>query len=434
MSVPGEEPQARMEILSLGIATPPAASAPSGEGEAQTFWQLLAGWPLALLLVCTACGSSTGWFYWRYHVNPLPALQLPLLPIVRVEDDALVVGTSNGNLLAEVGNYPDDLSAYLYWKYLQSLKVLQGSETLIQTKEDPEHPRYLLCVVLKDDIVTQPNRMLELKNAGYIDGFALSSPPTFEIRQWEKETRLFDAAYSDPVKQRLLQFPQMSLTSAVAKFILFKIRTDRRVREKLEPVEGKTLSAADANEFAADMIAVAKFYDIPLQMLLGIGAMENNYLDVRGDLQHAVWTRHLHHGDIVLKRRGRRYLISNYSIGPWQMTRETLRYVHSLYLKDKRDYTQLPPRLRPPKKLDLDQVDTHVLTTYAGLLLRKLLDDFNGDVAKAQGAYNGGPGNPNAQYSEGVSMVADYAHRVLSMAAGRKGNAVAETGLTTSPH
>jgi hypothetical protein len=97
----------------------------------------------------------------------------------------------------------------------------------------------------------------------------------------------------------------------------------------------------------------------------------------------------------------------------WQITRETLRYAHELYHKDKRDYSQLPARLRPPEKLEFDLSDSHVLTTYAGLLLRDLLDRFDGDVARAVGAYNGGPRNPNPQYAAGVSLVADYARNIL---------------------
>jgi hypothetical protein len=161
--------------------------------------------------------------------------------------------------------------------------------------------------------------------------------------------------------------------------------------------------------------------------------MENNYMDVRGDLHHSVWKRRAQPGDIVLLRRNGRVLVSNYSTGPWQITRETLRYAYRLFLDDKqRDYSQLPERLRPPRRLDLDHVDSHVLTTYAGLLLRNLIDYFHGDVDKAAGAYNGGRIQPNMKYAEGVSMVADYAHRVLSMAAGRKGNAVEERKLNVS--
>src|SRR5512146_2264047 len=144
--------------------------------------------------------------------------------------------------------------------------------------------------------------------------------------------------------------------------------------------------------------------------------MENNYLDVRGDLEHKVWKRKAQPGDIVLKRRRGRVLVLNYSIGVWQITRETLRYAHQLFLADKRDYSQLPERLRPSKELDLDQVDSHVLTTYAGLLIRDLLDRFGGDVTKAIGAYNGGPRNPNPSYAEGVATVADYARNVLQQA------------------
>jgi hypothetical protein len=143
--------------------------------------------------------------------------------------------------------------------------------------------------------------------------------------------------------------------------------------------------------------------------------MVNNYLSIRGDLTHSIWKRRAAKDDIVLKRRRRRVLVSNYSVGVWQITRETLRYAHALYLKDKdkRDYGELPERLVPPDTLELDVTDSHVLTTYAGLLLRDLLDQFGGDVEKAVGAYNGGPRNPNPQYAEGVQMVASYARNVL---------------------
>jgi hypothetical protein len=61
-------------------------------------------------------------------------------------------------------------------------------------------------------------------------------------------------------------------------------------------------------------------------------------------------------------------------------------------------------------------VDDAVLTTYAGLLLRGLLDHFGGDVEKATGAYNGGVKAPNPAYASGVKGVAQYARRVLEHA------------------
>jgi len=109
-------------------------------------------------------------------------------------------------------------------------------------------------------------------------------------------------------------------------------------------------------------------------------------------------------------------MVSDYAMGIWQITRETLRAAHQLYLHDKRDYSQLPARLRPPRQLDLNNVNDAVLTTYAGLLLRDLLDHFGGDVEKAIGAYNGGVRTPNPDYASGVKNVADYARRILEHA------------------
>jgi hypothetical protein len=80
-------------------------------------------------------------------------------------------------------------------------------------------------------------------------------------------------------------------------------------------------------------------------------------------------------------------------------------------LKDKRHYDELPPRLRPSRYLDVNSVNSEVLTTYAGLVLRDLLDRFGGDVDQAIGAYNGGIRNPNPAYAAGVKNVALYARR-----------------------
>jgi hypothetical protein len=106
--------------------------------------------------------------------------------------------------------------------------------------------------------------------------------------------------------------------------------------------------------------------------MLGIGAMENNYMNVRGDLENAAWKARPQPGDIVLRRVRGRVLVRNDSVGLWQITRESLRYAHALYLRDKRDYSLLSERLRPEKVLDLNNIDPQVLTTYAGLLLQDL--------------------------------------------------------------
>jgi hypothetical protein len=63
------------------------------------------------------------------------------------------------------------------------------------------------------------------------------------------------------------------------------------------------------------MIIVARFYKVPLASFMGIAALENNYMILSGDLEHAVWKRRAQEGDIVLKRRGLRVLVLNYATG-----------------------------------------------------------------------------------------------------------------------
>lgn len=84
-----------------------------------------------------------------------------------------------------------------------------------------------------------------------------------------------------------------------------------------------------------------------------------------------------------------------------------------------------PDHLRPPRELDVAGLDKVVLTTYAGLLFRNLLDRFDGDAGTAAGAYNGGPGKPNAKYEADVEMVARYARRVMEQAAALRSQKVA---------
>jgi hypothetical protein len=213
------------------------------------------------------------------------------------------------------------------------------------------------------------------------------------------------------------------LRALLRRFIRFKSTTDRRVRKRIEPIP-PILTSGDAQRLAGDIIAVAEFYELPLEYLLGIGAMENNYMVARGDLKHSIWKRRPARDDIVLEHRKGRVRVLNDSGGVWQITRETLRLVHRLYLNDKRDYTQLPEHLRPPKELKVNEVEPEVLTTYAGLLLLDLLDFFNGDVSLAVGAYNGGPGNPNLRYHEGVRSAALHARSVLEHAAALNGESV----------
>ena len=389
----------------------------------------------ALAVLCAmALLTASGWISFRTWPRPIPLAAQPLLS-VHFDHGNMVVPLPTKALLAEVGRFDDEISAYLWFDYLRSRPGIDGSQVLLTVNENDQVPIWVIEVVLPNDGLVGIPFLAQLEAQGFIEGFDLVFTVPSQVEKRKHQTSLFVATYRRPVEDRLETLPRKQLLPATARFLAFKSQTDPRVRA-LSESRPSSLSHDQAIELAADIVAVADFYDLPLDVFLGIGAMENNYLSIRGDVDHAIWKRKPAKDDIILKRRRGRVLVSDYSVGIWQITRETLRYAHSLYLKDKRDYSQLPERLRPPKVPELDVTDSHVLTTYAGLLLRDLLDRFNGDIEKAVGAYNGGPRNPNAQYAAGVQLVAVYARNILERVTATNEQASVESlerGMSASP-
>lgn len=374
---------------------------------------------LAAGMVAGACIAS-GWaLYVKYRLPQAPAAPTLTHP------------PANAVFLCKVATFRDELFAYLMYQHYRSTKAFSGDELLLRYEHRSEPAEYQVLLVLSNDLMSTVERVAALAEAQLIEefGWALAAGPTLDT--YRKQTRLFVSAYNLPVKRKMEDLSKAELHALLRRFLRFKSTTDPRVRRRIEPVPA-TLSSGEANRLAGDIIAVAEFYELPLEFLLGIGAMENNYMNVRGDLTHSIWKKRPAKDDIVLERRRGRVRVLNDSAGVWQITRETLRMVHERYLEDKRDYALLPEHLRPPEQLHVEKVDPDVLTTYAGLLLRNLLDYFEGDIAKAIGAYNGGPGNPNMRYEQGVRASAQHARRVLESAAALNGASVMSTSWLTS--
>jgi hypothetical protein len=318
--------------------------------------------------------------------------------------------------VAELTTYDDEFFAYLMFTSLGGVRELKGSELLLTYRERDGRLVYPLQIVMANDLVSGIATLSEARQRGLATGVSWQYLTQEALDRLRGQTHLFRTAYSLPARRKLETMPRPTLTAFIRKWVRFKSATDPRIRRRIAPIP-TPLGSLEAGELAEDIVCVADFYAIPLDFFLGIGAMENNYMDVAGDLEHSIWKRRADPGDVVLKRARGRVLVVNSSLGAWQITRETLRYAHRLYRKDPRDYTQLPERIRPPLELDVTNVDPAVLTTYAGLLFRDLLDRCNGDVTTAVGAYNGGLGRPNLVYAEGVRAVADYARRILEHAA-----------------
>jgi hypothetical protein len=326
-------------------------------------------------------------------------------------------------LTAELAAYEDELFAFLMFDHLRSDRALGELQlNLAYDRRRASNP-YRLILVGGEDLINSVASIRSLQQAGVAEDMPLKLMPSFLVQELEKQSELFVSAYNLPVRQKLETLPRTAVENYLRRFIRFKSSTDPRIRRRMDPMP-QPLSSQEAQRLAGDILTIAGFYSLPLEFLLGIGAMENNYMNVRGDLNHSIWKRKPAPDDVILERRRGRVRILNDSAGVWQITRETLRFAHSLYRKDTRDYGALPEHLRPPQELRMNEVSPHVLTTYAGLILRDLLDRFEGDVTLAVSAYNGGPARPNLRYGAGVHRAASHARRVLEQAAALNGESV----------
>jgi hypothetical protein len=333
---------------------------------------------------------------------------------------------------ADVAAYHDELFSYLMFNYLRPRLEADGRRLVLSFDQRNPATPYRIRLVLQNDMTVAIPELTALQVAGTVPSTAYGLLPVDEFRRFLLQTTLFDSAYNLPVRRKLEQLPKKILSDHLQRFIRFKSKIDPRVRLGIEPVP-QTISPVEAQRLAGDILTVAEFYSLPLEFFLGIAAMENNYMNVRGDLNHSIWKRRPAADDIVLEKRRGRVRVLNDSAGVWQITRETLRFAHRLYLKDDRDYTTLPEHLQPSRELSMHDVSPQVLTTYAGLLLRDLLDRFEGDVTLAVSAYNGGPGRPNLRYGAGVAKAAEHARRVMEQAAALNGESVVETTWLRRP-
>lgn len=350
--------------------------------------------------------------YWPQELHLDPYACIPRPAFVR---GRLTLPYTDQHPVALVASYDDALQAFLNFQFLRSRTSPDGIRLLLTAIPTEVGPSYRIFVLGQDDLLTDIPRLGQLEGRRLIPRSQMAIWSDSELSRYENQSHLFELAGNIPVQQTLETLDPSELQAALADFLMFKSETDVRVLQDLDP-KPQPLTHAQADQFAADIIAVARFYDLPLDYFLGVGAMENNYMNVNGDLTHAVWKPRAQTGDIVLQRRRKRVLVSNYSVGAWQITRETLRAAHRLYLRDKRDYSLLPEHLRPSREFDLNTLNGPVLTTYAGLLLRDLLDHYHGDVQKAIGAYNGGTVTPNLHYALAVAGIAEYARSILEHA------------------
>jgi hypothetical protein len=353
--------------------------------------------------------------YVLYRVWPRPMPPGPTgIPRVYLKNGKIGLSMFKGLAVAEVGDYPRMLQAYLRFDYLRSRPaVAPGRAYLCQGPGTASHGHKIFLQVSNNMLQAVPY-LESLVAEGVIPDFALYDWRPKDLAACQEQSGLVDRVFRPAPQLHLYQIPDKMLIGPMADFLVFKSETDNRVlgqgSEALSP-----LTVPQARQLAQDILIISRFYSLPLGYFMAIGAMENNYISVNGDLDLAVWKRYPQPGDIVLKRRPGWVLVRNYSLGVWQITLDTLRYAQLLYKRDRtvRDYSLLPKGLRPHIEPDPEEIRPETLTTYAGLLFRHLLDRFHGNIMEAVGAYNGGPRDPNRVYAESVLRIERYARRVI---------------------
>lgn len=355
------------------------------------------------------------WGTVRFWPRKINVIVNPKLPVVFFHGGEIGIALPTEVLVAQVGAYPDTVAAFLQFDWIRGQEtVVHPDRLMLCAPAAPRNGGRRIYLHLQNNILVDLPYLGNLLSDAVVPGFALETWTGKELSRCQQESSEFQEEFAKPPPLLLTDIPDSQLIKPMADFLAFKSVTDPRVRA--QQLSGPViLSSNQAAELAEDIIVVARFYSLPLNYFLGIGAMENNFMSVRGDLDRAVWKNRPQHGDTIIRRKHGKVLVRNYSRGVWQITRETLRYAQMLYLRDQetRDYSLLPERLRPEAFKDPDEVRTKTLTTFAGLLFRTLLDHFDGNLMQAVGAYNGGRGKPNLSYAASVSVAAVYARRVI---------------------
>jgi hypothetical protein len=368
----------------------------------------------AAVALALAALTGAGWAaerLWPRHVDPTVPTAAPS---VTLQDGRLALRIPGAALTAEVGSYSNELLAYLNSQYLWSRVAAQknGTQVVLAQSAGTGKATYRIFVVPPNDLLTAIPFLSTLEAEGYISDYRLHYWSASELEYRQAASQVLEASYELPAPVSFDTMDTRQIIGPLTRFILFKARTDRRVRVRIAPVP-PLMTEAEARQQAQDIIDVARFYHLPLDQFAGIAAQENNYLNVDGDLTHTIWKRRAAPGDVVLKKRRGRVLVSDYSMGVWQVSLESLRFAHRLYERDGRSYALLPAQLRPTEDFRLDEDRPEVLTTYAGLIFRHLIDHFQGDIGLALGAYNGGCGDPNPHYSASVAMAAASARKTV---------------------
>src|SRR5579872_853161 len=229
-----------------------------------------------------ACFGVAAWVAYRVWPRTINVSLPSSLPQVELDGSRWAVKIRTGTLLADAADFDSELQAFLYFEYLRSHAGMTASDILLTASMNDGRPRYQIDLVLGNDLLSAVPQLATLRAKGLIRNFHLDSYAGQDVAYRRIQSDVFLDAYNPFTPPKLESLSSEQLLLPVTRFLVFKSATDGRVQQGSRLPQA--LSFEQAKLLAADILAVARFYQLPLDVFLGIGAMENNYMNVRGDL------------------------------------------------------------------------------------------------------------------------------------------------------
>ena len=255
-------------------------------------------WIGSILMVLLFAVWWGGYLLWPRALAPAP---LPSLPVCQIVGEQITVTLPGAYLLAEIAQYDDEFLAFLMFDHLRGVSPLNQAEVLLGYRIVANRPKYLVLVHLENNLLTGLASLFRLQAERLISDFQWRFSDWETLKTRRQQSQMFETAYNLPIQRKLESIAPLELATYMREFIRFKSLTDPRVRKGIGLIPDVP-SRAEAHRLATDIIAVTGFFDLPVDFFLGVGAMENNFMYMKGDLGHTIWKRRAEKGDMVLKR------------------------------------------------------------------------------------------------------------------------------------
>ena len=239
----------------------------------------------SIVLGSIAMLGALGWAGYRLWQRSIDLPTQALIPRWEHSYEGDRITLPDRFVLGEIGRYDDEFLAYLMFGYFRGSTPFRNSEVLLSYSRSGEGSAYRIEAHLPNDLLSSVWVLAGAHANGLLSEATWRYVPGAVLDDLRHQTQTFSTAYNLTTSQRLEDLSREQLVELIRRFVHFKSLTDPRIRRRIEPVP-RPLSSFEAKRLAEDIVHVAGFYGLPLDVFLGIGAMENNYMNVDGDLKN----------------------------------------------------------------------------------------------------------------------------------------------------